>query len=93
VSNINLSIPNIQHQKIFFCVLNWGIGHATRSIPIIDFLLKNENEIILFSDGEAKKVLSLRFPNLTIIELPSYNITYQKTSFFIFQFELLLMFN
>jgi len=82
VSNINLSIPNIQHQKIFFCVLNWGIGHATRSIPIIDFLLKNENEIILFSDGEAKKVLSLRFPNLTIIELPSYNITYQKNSFF-----------
>lgn len=77
-----LTIPNIQHQKIFFCILNWGIGHATRSIPIIENLLQKENEIILFSDGEAKKVLSLRFPNLTIIELPSYNIKYQKTSFF-----------
>lgn len=83
MSNLNLSIPNIRGQKIFFCILNWGIGHATRSIPIIEFLLKNDNEIILFSDGEAKKVLTLQFPNLTIIELPSYNIKYQNKSSFI----------
>jgi uncharacterized protein (TIGR00661 family) len=82
LSNINLSIPKIKNQKIFFCVLNWGIGHATRSIPIIDILLKNDNELYLFTDGEAKKVLNLQFPNLTLIELPSYNIKYQKTSFF-----------
>jgi hypothetical protein len=45
VSNINLSIPNFQHQKNFFCVLNWGIGHATRSIPIIEDLLQKDSPL------------------------------------------------
>lgn len=66
----------ISNQNILFCVLNWGIGHATRSIPIIKTLLEQGNTITLMSDGEASKVLIETFPDTPIVILPSYNIKY-----------------
>ena len=56
--------------------LNWGLGHATRSIPIINELLLNNFEVIIASDGEALELLKKEFPQLENHELPSYNITY-----------------
>jgi len=58
--------------------LNWGLGHATRCIPIINALLNCEFEPIIASDGVALKLLQKEFPKLTCIELPSYKITYSK---------------
>jgi len=74
---IGLQIPDFRNQTIFYCVLNWGIGHATRSVPIIKQLLDQQNEVILFSDGEAENLLKTSFPNLTIQSLPSYKIQYK----------------
>lgn len=65
-------------KKILYCVLNWGLGHACRSEPLIRELLK-ENELILASDGIAKSYLERSFPELTILEMPSYNIRYGTT--------------
>lgn len=69
---------SFKSKKIFFCVLNWGIGHATRSIPIIKTLIENQNEIYLYSDGEAAEVLKETFPEINIMNLPSYNIKYSR---------------
>lgn len=60
--------------------LNWGLGHATRCIPIINALLKENFEPIIASDGGALKLLEKEFPNLTCFELPSYNIRYSKNA-------------
>lgn len=76
-----LQLPLIEHQTIFYAVLNWGIGHATRSIPIIEKLLLQNNQIILFSDGEAGKLLTEKFPHLPYHTLPSYNIRYDNDRF------------
>ncbi|MFK7833593.1 MAG: glycosyltransferase [Winogradskyella sp.] len=58
--------------------LNWGLGHATRCIPIIKALLQYNFEPIIASDGMALELLIKEFPNLETLELPSYNITYSK---------------
>ncbi len=58
--------------------LNWGIGHATRCIPIINTLLKQGFTPIIGSDGEALVLLQKEFPNLKFFELPSYNIRYPE---------------
>ena len=58
--------------------LNWGLGHATRCIPIIKELKDRNFEPIIASDGEALTLLKKEFPGLTHIELPSYNIEYSK---------------
>lgn len=70
-------------KSILIAPLNWGIGHATRCIPIINALLKNNFRPILASDGIALQFLKKEFPDLTYYELPSYNIQYSKNPFFL----------
>jgi UDP-N-acetylglucosamine:LPS N-acetylglucosamine transferase len=78
---IGLQLPFIEKQTIFYCVLNWGVGHATRSVPIIRNYLDQGNKLILFSDGEARTLLETSFPELTIHDLPSYKIKYKSQNF------------
>jgi hypothetical protein len=72
-----------KHATIVYAVLNWGLGHATRSIPIIEKLLKRNNKIILVSDGMAFEYLQMQFPHLPIEKITPYNITYPFSSIFI----------
>lgn len=63
---------------ILIAPLNWGLGHATRCIPIINGLIAYNFEVIIASDGNALKLLKKEFPNLLSLELPSYAIEYSK---------------
>lgn len=65
-------------KRILVAPLNWGLGHATRCIPIINALIVNGFVPIIASDGVALSLLKKEFPNLSTIELPSYNVTYSK---------------
>ncbi len=67
-------------KTILVAPLNWGLGHATRCIPIINALLDNNYKPLLASDGAALALLRKEFPELETIELPSYNITYSKSA-------------
>jgi uncharacterized protein (TIGR00661 family) len=66
------------NKNILVAPLNWGLGHATRCIPIINELLKNGFNPIIASDGIALSLLKKEFPELLTLELPSYNIEYAK---------------
>lgn len=68
--------------KILIAPLNWGLGHATRCIPIIRFLQKQNTQIFLASDGRAFFLLKKEFPDLPIFELPSYDITYRTSNMY-----------
>ena len=50
--------------KIIVAVLNWGLGHASRSIPVITALKAEGFEPVLASDGEALLLLRKDFPEL-----------------------------
>lgn len=65
-------------KKILVAPLNWGLGHATRCIPIIKALLDNEFEPIIAGDGAALAFLQKEFPQLKYYSLPSYRIEYSK---------------
>lgn len=75
-------------KRILVAPLNWGLGHATRCIPIINALIVEGFEPVIASDGEALKLLQKEFPRLSSVELPSYNITYAKNGK-LFKFKLL----
>lgn len=64
--------------KILYAVLNWGLGHASRSIPIIQSLLNKDIELVIASDGEALLLLQREFPSLVFESLASYNVKYSK---------------
>lgn len=65
-------------KNILVAPLNWGLGHATRCIPIIRALEQNGFRPVLASDGAALELLKKEFPHLTALELPSYQIEYPK---------------
>jgi len=64
--------------KILVCPLNWGLGHATRCIPIIQKLLAEKNEVIIAADGSPLQLLRQEFPSLRWIEFPSYKVQYSS---------------
>ncbi|MFI1745080.1 glycosyltransferase [Thalassobellus sediminis] len=69
-------------KRILVAPLNWGLGHATRCIPIIKALIDNNYIPVIASDGVALSLLKKEFPNLSSVELPSYNVTYAKNGKF-----------
>ena len=66
-------------KRILVAPLNWGIGHATRCIPIINALIEQNFEPVIASDGAALALLKKEFKQVVFIELPAYNITYSKS--------------
>ena len=70
-------------KKIIVAPLNWGLGHATRCIPIILALQKEGFTPILASDGQALELLKKEFPSLQTFTLPAYNIKYAKKGVFL----------
>ncbi|MCU0345550.1 MAG: hypothetical protein MUC59_01320 [Saprospiraceae bacterium] len=64
-------------KKILVAPLGWGLGHASRCIPIVQELLKQGAEVLLASDGRALELLKQEFPQLTSLELPSYDVQYR----------------
>ncbi|MEM0931356.1 MAG: glycosyltransferase [Bacteroidota bacterium] len=65
-------------KRILVAPLNWGLGHATRCIPIIHALLAHGYYPYIASDGVALALLQKEFPDLPAFELPSYKITYAE---------------
>lgn len=69
-----------QPKKILVAPLNWGLGHATRCIPVIAELMRQGAEVEIASDGRALALLRQEFPMLTAHDLPAYGIRYQSDS-------------
>lgn len=58
--------------------LNWGLGHASRCIPIIKALKENGFTPVIASDGNSLELLKKEFPEDIFEVLPNYNIEYAK---------------
>lgn len=76
-------------KKIMVAPLNWGLGHATRCIPIVRALEQANVTVLLAADGEALTLLKQEFPQLPTYALPAYNIRYAKSGGFRLAFKLI----
>lgn len=73
-------MDNANRQMILVAPLNWGLGHATRCIPVIRQLEATGFTPVIASDGAALQLLEKEFPHLSVLELPSYQIEYSKSA-------------
>ncbi|MGN6166256.1 MAG: glycosyltransferase [Flavisolibacter sp.] len=64
--------------KILVAPLDWGLGHATRCIPVIQSLLRRSCTVFLAGEGSTKSLLQKEFPQLKFLPLEGYRITYTK---------------
>lgn len=68
----------MNRKKVLVAPLDWGLGHATRCIPIIDELVTRRCEVAIASSGNALKLLRKEYPTLQTFKLPSYRAVYSS---------------
>ncbi len=71
-------MPASKQKTILVSPLNWGLGHATRLIPIINVLIKKGNTVIIGAYGGSAALLKSEFPQCEHIELKGFNPSYSK---------------
>ena len=71
-------MSNGRHDLV--AVLDWGLGHASRSVSLLEDLAADGREITIASAGKALLFLREHFPNSAFVELPPYNIRYPHHS-------------
>jgi len=64
--------------RILICPLNWGLGHASRCIPIIRSLLESGAEPILAADEGPLELLRAEFPQLEWLHFPGVLVRYPE---------------
>jgi uncharacterized protein (TIGR00661 family) len=69
-----------QKPRILVAPLDWGLGHATRCIPVVRELLAQNCEVLLAGEGAQEKLLRLEFPELTFLPLKGYRIKYATSA-------------
>jgi UDP:flavonoid glycosyltransferase YjiC (YdhE family) len=75
VGNINKPARRL---RILVAPLDWGLGHATRCIPVIRALVARNADVVLAAEGSVVVLLQHEFPQLKIINLPGYRIRYSR---------------
>jgi len=64
--------------KVLVCPLDWGIGHATRCIPVIRKFRDAGYEVVIAADGRPLELLKKEFPDLRYLRLKGIRITYPR---------------
>ena len=67
---------NQTSKRILVAPLDWGLGHATRCIPVIRELLDQQADVVLAGEGPAQNLLKAEFPQLEFVPLRGYDVRY-----------------
>ena len=71
-------MTSLAGKKLLVAPLDWGLGHATRCVPIIRDLLNNDCEVWLAGEGVQENLLREEFSSLPFLPLKGYRIRYSK---------------
>lgn len=69
-------------KRVLVAPLDWGLGHATRCIPIIRELLLTGCKVFIAAEKGCAALLQQEFPAVQILPLKGYRITYTTTERF-----------
>lgn len=79
------SYPN---KRIFISLLDWGLGHATRLLPLIKYLRHKNHTVYIGASGRAREVLRQEVPDCIFLDFPRYPVRYSRSRFFVTRFML-----
>ena len=78
--NFNISAPG---KRILVAPLEWGLGHATRCIPIIQELLALNCDVLIGAEAAAHALLEKEFPQLQFLPLKGYRMKYSRNAYWL----------
>lgn len=64
--------------RVLIAPLDWGLGHATRCIPIIKELIQLNCEVLIVADKKIFSLLKNEFPNAVFLRHKGYEIEYSR---------------
>jgi UDP:flavonoid glycosyltransferase YjiC (YdhE family) len=64
--------------KVLIAPLDWGLGHTTRCIPLIESFRKDGWAITLAGEGAGAELLQATFPEIPLLYLKGYRIRYAR---------------
>lgn len=64
--------------KILIAPLDWGLGHTTRCIPLVRYLLQEGHQVTVAAEGASARLLQENFPGLALLPLEGYRIRYSN---------------
>lgn len=65
--------------SVLVAPMDWGLGHATRCIPLVKALQNFGIEVIIAAEGAQLSLLKNEFPHLKFIHLQGYRIQYSHS--------------
>ena len=71
----------LKKNNILVVPLDWGLGHATRCIPIIQSLLENNCQVYIAAEKGTRFLLENEFPQCKFLPLKGYRIRYSRQKF------------
>ena len=80
-ANIN---KNQTQKRVLVAPLDWGLGHATRCVPLISRLLAQGFDVLIAAEEKGAALLAQEFPNLKILPIHGYHVRYSKGRRFFF---------
>ncbi len=75
-----INIPGYK-PRVLVAPLDWGLGHTTRSIPVINGLIKHGCEVIIACNDSGRFLLEKEFPGLLFLSLKGYEIRYSARGY------------
>ncbi|MBV4356187.1 glycosyltransferase [Pinibacter aurantiacus] len=72
-------MPSNSKPVVLIAPLDWGLGHATRCVPIVNSLINADFEVIIAAEGAQKALLQNEFPHIKFTHLPGYRLRYGRT--------------
>ena len=76
-NHFKMHLSTLSNQKILVACNDWGMGHLMRSIPIINQLLKQENEIVFVGTDFQLKVLKEYISSIETILQQGYPFSFK----------------
>ncbi len=72
-------------RRVLVTPLDWGLGHATRCIPVIQLLLKYNCKVYIAGSGDSLLLLQKEFPQLPAFTIPAYKPEYPSGGSMVFK--------
>jgi uncharacterized protein (TIGR00661 family) len=65
-------------KRVLITPLDWGLGHATRCVPVVREVILQGAEVLIAGSGDSLALLRKEFPLITCLEIPGYRPVYSS---------------
>ncbi len=78
-----LAMNESDNKKVLVCPMDWGIGHASRCVPLINKLTELGFKVVMAASGRPLEFIKKEYPGVPVIDFPGTLITYPENGWIV----------